>query len=109
MTDYAWRPSYRAPDVVHIAIEGQTRWTCAGSQLRWVWAVCAEHVDPDRGEPPGAARCPDCLSWLTERGPQMSQCSDSTQHDGHWIDTQVWDSDKQKYVTRKVWCDGKAK
>lgn len=66
--DYAWRPSYNRPNVVHAAIEGQTRHTCSGSQLRWVWAFCAEHVDPERDEPPGATRCPDCLALLTGRG-----------------------------------------
>lgn len=61
---YSWRTSIRAPNVTHAAINGQSRRTSHGSQLRWVWAMCAEHVYPDGDEPPGSTRCPDCLAYL---------------------------------------------
>jgi hypothetical protein len=62
---YAWRPSLRAPHVAHAAINGQTRRTSAGCQLRWVWAMCAEHVDPEGVEQPGSTRCRECLDCLS--------------------------------------------
>jgi len=65
---YSWRPGLQAPGVAHLAVDGQTRWSTPGSQFRWVWSVCAEHLDPALRAPAGAVRCMDCLSWLYQTG-----------------------------------------
>lgn len=65
---YSWRPSYRSHRVVHVTVDGQTRRTSAGHQLRWVWSVCAESVDPDGMETPESVRCPECLAWERAHG-----------------------------------------